>query len=125
MNRIIKFRGYHPDEAKMYYFTDFEDIACFVQGDAYRKVNTPDCMVVYQQFTGLLDKNGKEIYEGDILTLPQNKKHKTEVCWENKGYWGLKWNSEFARIGKPAFATTELEIIGNIYENKELLEVKK
>ena len=64
-----------------------------------------------QQFTGLFDKNGREIYEGDIL--------------ENKGFHNLRcfieWDEK--RGCWPYYAPREkFEIIGNIYENPELLE---
>jgi hypothetical protein len=74
------------------------------------------------QYTGLKDKNGKEIYEGDILYY-ESCDDKKEVMWgpildhdTKMGYgdgWGLVSTDEDA------------EIIGNIYENPELLEGKE
>jgi uncharacterized phage protein (TIGR01671 family) len=82
------------------------------------------------QFTGLLDKKGKEIFEGDILHASQfsNAKESNRevgvVCWNEKllaWYWNYQngegicplWNG-----GSNLFC----EVIGNIYENPELLE---
>jgi uncharacterized phage protein (TIGR01671 family) len=75
--------------------------------------------VELMQFTGLLDKNGKEIYEGDILenmnwrewNYKNGEKHRVVVKWTS----GKKF-SGFG-IGED----THYEIIGNIYENPELL----
>ena len=80
-----------------------------------------------QQFTGLLDKNGKEIYEGDILKW--NESRIMKVIWGSVG-WTL-WSDLFKSFGHPdgndcgEYHTKSYclssEIIGNIYENPELL----
>lgn len=79
------------------------------------------------QFTGVTDKNGKKIFEGDIVTgrflhsLPVNS-----VITFKDGAFGLLWN----RAGAETFdaftslCNIEYEVIGNIHDNPELLEVK-
>ncbi|MCM1356446.1 MAG: YopX family protein [Staphylococcus sp.] len=82
------------------------------------------------QFTGLLDRNGKEIYEGDIITVRGN--YPRVILWDkvswaimpcelynNKHFWlmnlqhpGSDWWEEFA---------DEMEIVGNIHDNPELM----
>lgn len=79
------------------------------------------------QYTGLQDKNHKEIYEGDIATAEESKII-CEVVYTEGAMFMLKWhehtewgNNEYHHYGLGAFT---LEVIGNIYENKELLEVE-
>jgi hypothetical protein len=80
------------------------------------------------QYTGLLDKNGKEIYEGDIVVgyfNDQNdrdaKTNPMKVVWGHSAF-GLEYAD--TRSAPGLFSWRELEIIGNIYENPELLENK-
>ena len=77
------------------------------------------------QFTGLVDKNGKKIFEGDVvmMTLPAAKMHWRAVCKFHSGAFGLVWHHMGERW--QAFAgicNAEYEVIGNIYDNPELAE---
>jgi uncharacterized phage protein (TIGR01671 family) len=86
-----------------------------------------------QQYTGLKDKNGKEIYEGDILWNDREKSI-YEVMWLKeecrfglrfkfrKNYQGDTWIE--TREDIPFNRIPNCEITGNIYENPELLEVE-
>lgn len=75
--------------------------------------------VVIQQFTGVIDKNGKEIFEGDIIIDRWLRERKIKrVCWH--GYY---WNP-FSEFYSPDEDGDRYEVIGNIYENPELVEEK-
>lgn len=67
------------------------------------------------QYTGLLDKDGVEIYEGDIVC---NEGFKEEVTWNEFYGWIV---SEEQILGEVNFA--RIKVIGNIYENGDLLEI--
>ena len=80
---------------------------------------------ILEQFTGLHDKNGKEIYEGDIVDFPmRNRKYIVE--WHGDG-WVLfdgTWKYATADGYRPrdGFGWARTEIIGNIHQNPELLK---
>lgn len=66
-----------------------------------------------QQFTGLSDRSGKEIYEGDICK--QNNLIDI-IQWNNGSYW-YNW------LEGSQIENSNIEIIGNIYENPELVKL--
>lgn len=122
--RIIKFRAWdkknknmvfspdlHDHEQAVSFFSILEDNADFFSDD--------DCIL--QQYTGLKDKNGKEIYEGDIVNHLFYKEI-GQVIWNEKSarfVFLFKDGSKdkIFQVDKESF-----EIIGNIYENPELIK---
>ena len=80
------------------------------------------------QYTGLTDKNGKKIFEGDILegdledSLDPGAKWRSEIIWGKFG-----WNCKGNKMSLPMdeYDIREGEVIGNIHDNPELLEVKE
>jgi uncharacterized phage protein (TIGR01671 family) len=149
-NRIIKFRAWDSRNRIMetadVLDDEWESLAFKFQ----------DAQYVMMQFTGLLDRNGKEIYEGDIVKLtwhPLDHKDPNALIGERIGYIeytpflgihiipGRFTEPVFIQVNKPSPLKSyreqkegfqqlseynvkdhRIEIIGNIYENPELLK---
>ena len=109
--RIIKFRAW--DNHKGAWCKDGE-ILLTLDGDWRSNFGEHEDGIELQQFTGLLDKNEKEIYEGDILS-GRNKNDSVIVIFE-KGCFQMNNGFEL-KHGIP-----HRKVIGNIYENPELLK---
>jgi len=137
MNREIKFRAFTKRWGIVY--PDNHDYEIYVHAQAVWKGGCDEEGVELMQFTGLFDKNKKEIYEGDILNWESNSmSHRLGECKRTR-IVEVKWDQE-----KAAFITCEVghkrmiptwkmdandfngkpfikEVIGNIFENSELL----
>ena len=128
--RPIKFRAWDKAEGRMYPIEQWANkswVAIPIQDDEdtwhleQRELKDIELM----QFTGLLDKNGKEIYEGDIVKADYQT-DPFEVLYLNACFTARDRMGHFiGAIGldHPKVEAT-CEIIGNIYENPELLETK-
>ena len=88
--------------------------------------------VPLMQFIGLKDKNGKEIYEGDIITFQKDDsdlwgtRHDKEQYREVVGEMRPPLNSEEIMGGPDGIVKMiEIEVIGNIYENPDVCQIKE
>jgi len=141
MKREIKFRAWKQNQKAMFY-----------PKETIHPIDLPQVMLekendILMQFTGLKDKNGKEIYEGDIKRWKFNNRVRYSECYWSDIDCGFRWRllkhnekqefydlpfkydneedfynyiieSNQRELGFDSFS----EIIGNIYENPELLK---
>lgn len=123
MQDRFKFRAWDTEEDR--YASD-EDI-CFDTGgscdNVYDLVVVDDQFYIYEQCTGLRDKNGKLIYEGDIVEAYDYTIEHSQVVWD-KGCYVLK-SKDAAMYEHLSNYEKECKVIGNIHENPELLEENK
>lgn len=130
MNREIKFRVWDKENKLMFPHTlidQYDKDGFMLWGDIF---SGQDKTVELMQFTGLTDNNGKEIYEGDICKMIEwwFDGDYTEygfvgtVKYED-GEFGLHGNGkhQYEPIDEINIRNKEIEVIGNIYENSELL----
>lgn len=148
MSREIKFRAWDGKKIHNVEQIDFRDMKVFYGTVTIDGDNIPywNKAVKLMEFTGLKDKNGKEIYEGDIVEFDDSSEDEYGAEYDilnkavvvfNDGRWEL---DDFQELGTPVtsvigfmnndmnqedwhlFISEELTIVGNIYENPELLK---
>lgn len=137
--RELKFRSWHTELGR--YLKDNEfyinpDGSVYSEFESYdNKIRKTDYIenfsrddfdegyIIVEQYTGLKDKNGKEIYENDIVEYDWHiigdkpaYRTKEQVVFDDMG----------ARLGNDRIRNcSNVEVIGNIHENPDLLEEKK
>ena len=123
MNREIEFRVFYYDLKKMRYLNTSHDFICFHEsGNGYyenMQTGLGEWFSDLMQYTGLKDKNGIKVYEGDIVMFDYEwtKSNETGVVTWNKD------NASFQIKGHIPSSSmkhlNQMKVIGNIYENEE------
>jgi len=136
--REIKFRAWSEKDERMYY--DIEEISFdteigivvgysdraenYFPPSGYGPITSYVQNVILLQYTGLKDKNGEEIYEGDIIHILDP--NAISQGWDIDVRWSDSYGQWYLLEGTLDLALFEeadnCEVVGNIYENPNLLE---
>ena len=137
MAREIKFRAWDEEEKKMHYSDSKLDYGIWFSLDRGKVECLRNCAYTdsfgdehddwqpldnIMEYTGLKDECGKEIYEGDICKNIVDNHILKVTYWETDGSYMFEDQNENGN-GYNLYEFGEVEVIGNIFENPELLEV--
>ena len=117
-----KFRAWNSETKEIEVFNTYEEIS-----ELFLALSADDGFYSIMQSTGLKDKNDKEIFEGDILACKTDDEViNLNIFWDEEHalfmFESKKYNEQEPLAELVENNTYPFEIIGNIYENRELLE---
>ena len=127
---IPKFRAWHKTWEEMgkvtcIHFDDKQSVISMFCEEEQASSALLDDEVVLMQSTGLKDKNGKEVFVGDIIKCTRGCPHEVYLEKEYGGTYVGGMPAIYLKGIREGYAWTGAEeILGNIYENPELLEVE-
>lgn len=118
MNREIKFRAWDSRTREWLGAFGIHKTGLFQESSNNKWNEMKDSVIIFNQFTGVLDKDGVEVYEGDIVincypSVQSKKKKMKVISWKTRGKTGTGFNIS---------SLTKVKVIGNVYENPDLLK---
>ena len=128
---IPKIRAWdtHEDVMNRVDYIDFANGVVSLSNENVKDYEQPIHRVKFMQYTGLKDKNGVDVFEGDYLSwisFESHKEFKGEVVFSKGSFCmvvGLKGHNYKVPLHELSDSDNLIEVLGNIYENPELLEV--
>jgi len=138
MNREIKFKVWDVINKRIFPFEEAVSTGVDISTPDGRNYQMPLFSVAFVdnkhklialQYTNLNDKNGKELYDGDIVKVRESNEQ-SSISYENKLIvwdnvelrWGLS-HKDFSIFSEPLnYFKGSLELVGNVFENKDLLK---
>lgn len=144
MNRVIKFRGLTDTQAPTWVYGslvnnlwNYSEHAKYPKGSAVCEIlvsGESDCwedIDAYEQavivipesvgqFTGLKDRNGKEIYEGDLIAYDENST-RWLIEWQEAGFYAVRQDRNEVHVFSKGWFADAAIVIGNLYETPYLL----
>ena len=116
---IPKFRAWNTETKEIEVFETYEEIS-----ELFLALSADDGFYSIMQSTGLVDKNGKEVFVGDIIKCTRGCPHEVYLEKEYGGKYIGGMPAVYLKGIREGYAWTGAEeILGNIYEKPELLEV--